>query len=122
MDPQTAFWLLSTTAQAAAALAGLSALLLVFILRDTKREMREDDENWAYDRLLARIPFFRVLSGGTVLYLAAALLSLSALGLVTPGRPVGAEVEVISLLVLILMVVGSSALVVFIWRPVRWAD
>ena len=122
MDPETAFWVLSTTAQAAAALAGLSALLLVFILRDTKRELREDDMDWGYNRLLERIPFFRVLSGGTVLYLAAVLLSLLALGRVTPGLSVGAEVEVISLLVLILMVVGSSALVVFIWRPVRWAD
>ena len=72
MEPDTAFWILSSAAQAAAALAGLSALLLVFILRETKRELAEDDVAWGYDRLVERIPFFRLLSVGTVLYLTAA--------------------------------------------------
>ncbi|MFQ5951475.1 MAG: hypothetical protein ACE5KH_05265 [Candidatus Geothermarchaeales archaeon] len=49
MEPDTAFWILSSAAQSAAALAGLSALLLVFILRETKRELSEDEVAWGYD-------------------------------------------------------------------------
>ena len=122
MEPETAFWVLSSIAQSAAALAGLSALLLVFILRDTKRELGEDDVTWGYDRLVERIPFFRLLLVGTVLYLAAVLFSLGALTRVTPGLPVGAVVDTISLLSLLLIGAGSAALIIFIWRPVRWAD
>ncbi len=122
MEPDTAFWILSSAAQSAAALAGLSALLLVFILRETKRELDADDVTWGYDRLVERIPFFRLLSVGTVLYLAAVLISIVTLGLVTPGLPVGAEVEAITFLSVILLGGGSAALVAFIWRPIRWAD
>lgn len=64
MQPETAFWLLSTIAQSAAALAGLSALLLVFILRETKRDLGDDFEG-GYDRILERIPFFRILALGS---------------------------------------------------------
>ncbi len=122
MEPETAFWVLSTIAQSAAALAGLSALLLVFILRETKREIAEDDVAWGYDQLVQRIPYFRLLSVGTVLYLAAVILSLGVLTSVSPGSPVGLAVDIIALLSLGLIGAGSATLVIFIWRPVRWAD
>lgn len=122
MEPETAFWILSSAAQSAAALAGLSALLLVFILRETKRELNEDDIAWGYDRLAERVPFFRLLSVGTVLYLTVVLFSLTATGLVAPGLPVRAEVEAIIFFAVVLLGIGSITLVAFIWRPVRWAD
>ncbi len=123
MQPETAFWVLSATAQSAAALAGLSALLLVFVLRETKRDTKAADffEAAGTEVSVGGWPMYGLMSVGTLLYLVAVITSLVALGQVTPGpTPVGLYVEISIFVSIGLFGAGSLALVLFIWRPEKW--
>ena len=94
MQPETAFWLLSATAQSSAALAGLSAVLWVFFMRGFGDELRRrfawmgedesefeesEERGWALGWLI------RASSYSTAFFILALAVSLLALGLVNPG-------------------------------------
>lgn len=122
MQPQTAYWILSTIAQASAALAGLTALLLVFIVREVKREFRVPMDV-ALGYVLSAIPLYRSLAVGTVAYLVAAVGSVATLWWVTPGSaPVGVWVQLLVVFWIGLMGAGSLGLVLFVFLPRRWVD
>lgn len=90
MQPETAFWVLSATAQSSAALAGLSAVLWVFFMRGFGDEFRrpdsfdyEDEESWKREQILERL--VRVSSYSTAVFIFALAVSLLTLGFVNPG-------------------------------------
>ena len=121
MQPDTAFWALSSIAQSSAALAGLTALLLVFVITQARRESMVPLEVGIYD-LLRHVPF-RLLALGTVLYLLAVVVSLGTIGGVVPGdAPVALEVEAAAFLSMALVGAGSLTLVLFVLRPQRWFE
>ncbi len=110
MQPDAAFWALSSIAQSSAALAGLTALLLVFVLAEGGKE-REYEEEMTFYELLGRFPP-RLLALGTGLYLLAVVVPLGVMGSVVPGdAPVSLGVEVAVLLSMVLIGAGSFALV-----------
>ncbi|MFQ5909735.1 MAG: hypothetical protein ACE5IJ_03325 [Thermoplasmata archaeon] len=110
MQPDTAFWVLSSIAQSSAALAGLTALLLVFVLTQGSKE-REPEEDLTFYELLGRFPP-RLLAMGTGLYLLAVVVPLGTMGNVVPGdAPVSLGVEVAAFLSIVLIGAGSLALV-----------
>ncbi len=91
MQPETAFWVLSATAQSAAALAGLSAVLWVFFMRGFGAEfrrpfsedIREEDESEERQWVLRRLTRFSSYS--TAVFISALAVSLLTLGFVNPG-------------------------------------
>ncbi len=122
MEPDTAFWILSSIAQSSAALAGLSALLLVFAITAAQRDIDLPFEVGIYE-VLRSVPFFRILATGTVLYLAAVIISLGAIGAVTAVvAPVAMEVIVATYLSMALLGAGSFALVLFVLTPRKWFE
>ncbi len=110
MQPDTAFWVLSSIAQSSAALAGLTALVLVFVLTEGSKEREPGEELTLYE-LLGRFPP-RLLALGTGLYLLAVVVPLGAMGSVVPGdAPVSLGVEVTAFLSIGLIGAGSFVLV-----------
>ena len=91
MQPETAFWLLSATAQSSAALAGLSAVLWVFFMRgfgdESRRpfseDIREEDESEERQWVLGWLTRFSSYS--TAFFILALAVSLVTLGFVDPG-------------------------------------
>ncbi len=91
MQPETAFWLLSATAQSAAALAGLSAVLWVFFIRGFgdewrrpfSEDIREEDESEERQWVLRWLTQFSSYS--TAFFILALAVSLLTLGFVNPG-------------------------------------
>lgn len=89
MDPETAFWLLAATAQSAAALAGLSALVLVFQIRIAGRgwDALEKERNPTHRAITARA-WLGVMAHSRSAVIASLLsmgLSLGTLPWVEPG-------------------------------------
>ena len=115
MQPETAFWLLSATAQSSAALAGLSALLLLYVVRILREE-----EVFAE---LKDLPRVAALAYATLTYLLAVLVSLVTLALVTPGpAPVDLVTLSFVLVSLGLIVAGSLLLAWFVASFRYWLD
>lgn len=91
MQPETAFWLLSATAQSSAALAGLSAVLWVFFMRGFgdewrrpfSEDVREEDESAERQWVLRWLTRFSSYS--TAFFILALAVSLVTLGFVNPG-------------------------------------
>ncbi len=90
MQPETAFWLLSATAQSSAALAGLSAVLWVFFMKGFGDEWRreysfddEDEESGKRQWVLKRFVWFS--SYYTAFFILALVVALLTLGFVNPG-------------------------------------
>ena len=123
MQPETAFWLLSATAQSAAALAGLAAILWVFFRRGWREELftpssfpgevtRRRNRIWVW-----------LLSGSSVsvLFFALALgVSLITLMLVSPGGdPVGLPITLLAGLAVGLTIFGSLIMFSFVWTAER---
>ncbi len=110
MQPETAFWVLSSIAQSSAALAGLSALLWVYFMRSFKHEW----QSYLFEksRETGKIfkPFrIRIISGSssaTILFVLALGLSLATLTVVVPGS---APLPVFTLI----LTLGAIALVLF---------
>ncbi len=120
-QPETAFWLLSATAQSSAALACLSALLWVFFMRGFGAEfrrpfsedIREEDESEERQWVLRWLTRFSSYS--TAVFIAALAVSLLTLGSVNPGpSPVpGFQVNLVWLSVGLTLVAGAM-MVVFV--------
>ena len=123
MQPETAFWLLSATAQSAAALAGLAAILWVFFRRGWREELvgpssfpgevaRRRSERWSL-----------LLHGSsvTVLVFVVALgISLTTLGLVSPGNdPVVLPIMVLAILSVSLTILGGLIMFSYVWIAER---
>ncbi len=119
MQPETAFWVLSATAQSAAALAGLSAVLWVFFMRGFGAEfrrpfsedIREEDESEERKWVLRRL--IRFSSYSTVFFILALAVSLSTLGFVSPGPdPIpGFQVMLVWLSVGLTLLAGAMMIV-----------
>ncbi len=121
MQPDTAFWVLSSIAQSSAALAGLTALLLVFVLSEARRETKVPLEVGIHD--LLRNVFFAPLWLATITFLGAVLISLFTIGLVVPGgAPITQEVETMVSFSMLLLGAGIIALVLFVVNPLRWFE
>ncbi len=126
MDPETAFWFLSATAQAGAALAGLGVVAYVFLLGRTR------DDFLALSRVEkgrrgrgAHILGFRTarpLAWATRIYLTGVALALVLLLAVQPGGPVPWGVEIGTYVALGLVLAGNVGLVAFLrdpWQIIR---
>ncbi len=119
MQPETAFWLLSATAQSSAALAGLSAVLWVFFMRGFGEEwrrpfsedIREEDESEERQWVLRWL--IRFSSYSTVFFILALAVSLLTLGLVSPGPdPIpGFQVNLVWLSVGLALFAGAMMIV-----------
>ncbi len=128
MDPETAFWFLSATAQASAALAGLAAVAYVFVLQRT-REDYQTAQQWATGKdRMGRLGVVHVrgmrtvkdLARAAVFYLLAAVNSLSLLALVSPGSPVTQGVRIGMATTAVFVLAGSVSLTFFLLRPWRY--
>ena len=123
MQPETAFWLLSATAQSSAALTGLAALLWVFFRRawnetilapsSGPREVgRLRSERWAL-----------VLHGSSVsvlVFVVALGISLTTLGFVSPGNnPVGLLIMVLAISSVNLTLLGGLIMFSYVWIAER---
>ena len=123
MQPDTAFWALSTIAQSAAALAGLTALLLVFVLTQAVQRLKAIDPGVGIYDYLHRFPISQALVVGTLSYLGSVVVALIFIGRVVPGADaVGPDVALAWAGALALLVVGSLALAWFILNPGRWFE
>ncbi len=122
MQPDAAFWALSSIAQSSAALAGLTALLLVFVLTLAARGLGMPLEV-GITELLRRVPLSWTLGAGTFLYLMSVLVALTFIGTVDPGiDPVAPEVALAVVFSLALLAGGSIALTTFILNPRKWFE
>lgn len=128
MDPATAFWFLSSAAQAGAALAGLGIVAYVFLLRRTREDLRVA-RTWAtgQDRLgrlgvavVQGVRTARPLAWGTRIHLTGVTLALTLLLLVQPGGPVSLAIEVGTYTALGLVLAGNVGLVLFLRDPWRF--
>lgn len=103
MEAETAFWLLSATAQSAAALAGLSALLFVFQLRAAGQgwSQLEKETNPTLRAITAKAwaDIIRYSGAATLSFLSAVAFSLGALSVVEPSA---AEVPILISLLAVL--------------------
>lgn len=118
MQPETAFWMLSTIAQASAALAGITALLLVFLLTQAARDQ---GENGKFGLSLIISADLQLVAFATGAFLLAVIVSISALGGVTPGpEPVGLAVLTAAYSALGLVAAASFLLVLFLVISERW--
>ncbi len=137
MQPETAFWVLSSTAQASAALAGLSIVVMVFQLRllpGLRPDVRQESEwppmatvvieGWAKS--------IHLVASSSSLFLAAAVGSLVTLTLVTPiDMQVAGPVLLLLVAMLVLIFVGGALMTYYVWflaknlAPIpreRWRD
>ncbi len=122
MQPDAAFWALSSIAQSSAALAGLTALLLVFVLSQAARELEMPLEV-GITELLRRVPLSRTLGAATLLYLGSVLVALTFIGTVDPAiDSVAPEVALAVTFSLALLGAGSVALALFILNPRQWFE
>lgn len=111
MQPETAFWLLSATAQSSAALAGLAALLWVFFRQAWKKAILAPSSGPGEVVRLRTERWSLVLHGSSVsvlVFVAAPGISLTTLGLVSPGSdPVGLPILVLATLSVNLTILGG---------------
>ncbi len=128
MDPETAFWFLSATAQASAALAGLATVAYVFILQRT-REDYQTARQWAAGKdRTGRLGVIHVrgmrtvkdLARAAVFFLFAAVNSLSLLALVSPGSPVSLGVTIGMVTAAVFVLAGFVSLTFFLLKPWRY--
>ncbi len=125
MQPETAFWFLSAMAQSAAALAGLSALLLVFQLRIAFQGLDnlEQDLDKTKRALTAKVwaNLIRYPGTATVVFLLAVGFSLGALWWVEPGdAAVGLHIVALALAGLSLILIGGLMMTLFVREPRLW--
>ncbi len=123
MQPDTAFWILSATAQSSAALAGLSAVLWVFFMQGFGDELRrrdrwlgEDEGEYeeAEERSWALGWLIRASSLSTAFFIFALITALLTLGVVNPGlEPIPDFQFNLVWLSVGLALVGGSMMVVF---------
>ncbi len=125
MEPETAFWVLSSTAQASAALAGLSVVVMVFQLRllpGLRPDVRQNDEwppmgtviieGWAKS--------IQIVALSASLFLAAAIGSLVTLGLVNPSdMQVAGPVLLLLVAMLVLILLGGALMAYYVWFLAR---
>ena len=125
MQPEAAFWLLSAMAQSAAALAGLSALLLVFQLRTAAQGWvnLEKDPDRTNRALTAKVwaNLIRYSATATVVFLLAVGFSLGALWWVEPGdAAVGVLIVTLAIAGFSLMLIGGLMMTLFVREPGGW--
>ncbi len=125
MQPETAFWILSAMAQSAAALAGLSALLLVFQLRIAAQGWNnlEKERDLTRRAMTAKswANLIRYSSTATTLFLLAVGFSLAALWGVAPGEPlVGTHIVILTLAAAVLVLTGGLMMLLFVREPRLW--
>ncbi len=125
MQPETAFWLLSAMAQSAAALAGLSAVLLVFQLRIAFQGLAnlEQDLDRTNQALTAKVwaNLIRYSATATVVFLLAIGFSLGALWWVEPGdAAVGVHIVTLAIAGLSLLLIGGLMMTLFVREPGGW--
>ena len=125
MQPETAFWVLSSTAQAAAALAGLSVVVMVFQLRllpGLRPDVRQEDE-WPLTGTViieGWAKAIHIVASSASLFLAAAIGSLATLGLVAPSDvQVPGPVLLLLVAMLVLIFVGGALMAYFVWFLAR---
>ncbi len=121
MQPETAFWLLSATAQSAAALTGLAALLWVFFRRawnetapslGPREVVRLRSERWAL--------MLRGSSASVLVFVVALGISLTTLGFVSPGNdPVGLPIMVLAISSVNLTILGGLIMFSYVWIAER---
>ncbi len=128
MDPETAFWFLSSTAQAGAALAGLGIVAYVFLLRRTREDLLAA-QTWAVGKnRLGRVGVAdvqgvrrsRPLAWATRLHLSGVTLALTFLLFVQPGGPVPWPVELGAYVAIAFLLAGNVGLVLFLRDPWRF--
>ncbi len=128
MEPETAFWFLSSTAQAGAALAGLGIVAYVFLLRRTREDLRAA-QTWATGKhrlgrlgvaVVRGVRTSRPLAWGTRIHLTGVTLALTLLLFVQPGGPVSLGIEVGTYTALGLVIAGNAGLVLFLRDPWRF--
>ncbi len=112
MQPDTAFWILSSIAQASAALSGLSIVVMVFQLRirpSLRADVSDDDNVSGPVVVTGWARAIHVVALSAVMFLSAAIGSLATLGLVTPGSlPVPTQVLVMTISMLVATALGGG--------------
>ncbi len=123
VDPETAFWFLSSTAQAGAALAGLGIVAYVFLLRRTRDDLlaaRTVEMGKIRVAVVRGVRTSRPLAWATRVYLTGATLALTLLLFVQPREPVSLGIEVGTYAALGLILAGNAGLVLFLRDPWRF--
>ncbi len=123
MDPETAFWLLSTTAQAAAALAGRGIVAWVFALRRTREDLlaaRRAGAKVGRALVVRGVKSARPLAWGARLHLVSVAMSLFFLSTVQTGLPTPWSVDAGAYIALGLLIAGNAGLVLFLRDPWRF--
>ncbi len=125
MQPETAFWVLSSTAQASAALAGLSVVVMVFQLRllpGLRPDARQEDEGPPMETVIIEgwAKSIQIVALSASLFLAAAIGSLVTLGLVNPSdMQVVAPILLLLVAMLVLIVLGGALMAYYVWFLAR---
>ena len=125
MLPETAFWVLSSTAQASAALAGLSVVVMVFQLRllpGLRPDVRQDDEGPPMETVIIEgwAKSIQIAALSASLFLAAAIGSLVTLGLVNPSdMQVAGPILLLLVAMLVLIVLGGALMAYYVWFLAR---
>ncbi len=128
MQPETAFWVLSSTAQASAALAGLSVLVMVFQLRllpGLRPDVRQVDPEGDWPPMETVIiagwaKSIQIVALSASLFLAAAIGSLVTLGFVTPSSmQVADPILLLLVAMLVLIVLGGALMAYYVWFLAR---
>ncbi len=122
MQPETAFWLLSATAQSSAALAGLSAVLWVFFMRGFGDELRRffssenlEDYEESEERQWVLRWLIQFSSYSTVFFILALAVSLLTLGFVNPGAdPIPSFQVILVWLSVGLTLLAGAMMIVFV--------